>query len=263
MEIKTKILELNDCYRAGWRITPKGIMVHSTGANNPNLARYVGPNMYNNDWNRPGLDVCVHAFIGKDTDGEVNIVQTLPWDWRGWHAGGAANNTHISFEMCEDNLQDWDYMMKVRQAAIELCAYLCITYNLNPMTDIISHKEGYALGIASNHGDPDNWWGKYFSRPMDNFREAVADELASVRVEVSSDETERPMTEDEKWAVDAGLFVGYGNGKYGFDDPLTRGQLCTVLRRAEKMWFGDMSDGKPTELLNDILNQYQEKEEKK
>lgn len=244
MIIQSHILTNNDCYKAGRRIVPKGIMVHSTGANNPNLARYVGPNMYNNDWNRPGLDVCVHAFIGKDTDGTVQVVQTLPWDWRGWHAGGAANNTHISFEMCEDNLQDFSYMEEVRQKAIEFCATLCNIYNLNPMTDIISHKEGHALGIASNHGDPDNWWGKYFSKPMDSFREAVADELASIRVEVSSNETERPMNDDEKWAVDAGLFVGYGNGKYGFDDPLTRGQLCTVLRRAEKMWFGEMCDEK-------------------
>ena len=45
----------NACYKAGRRITPKGIMVHSTGANNPWLKRYVGPddgllgkNQYNN-----------------------------------------------------------------------------------------------------------------------------------------------------------------------------------------------------------------------
>lgn len=44
-------------------------MVHSTGANNPNLRRYVQPddgvlgvNSNQNDWNRPGLEVCVHAF---------------------------------------------------------------------------------------------------------------------------------------------------------------------------------------------------------
>ena len=30
--------------------------------------------------------------------------QTLPWDHRGWHAGGSANNTHIGFEICEDAL---------------------------------------------------------------------------------------------------------------------------------------------------------------
>lgn len=33
----------NACYQAGRRIVPEGIMVHSTGADNPWLKRYVGP----------------------------------------------------------------------------------------------------------------------------------------------------------------------------------------------------------------------------
>lgn len=36
-------LTANDCYKAGRTITPKGVMVHSTGANNPLVARYVQP----------------------------------------------------------------------------------------------------------------------------------------------------------------------------------------------------------------------------
>ena len=75
MNLRKLILTENACYKAGRKITPKGIMVHSTGANNPYLRRYVGPddgqlgvNEYNNHWNqdRPGgRQVCVHAFIGK------------------------------------------------------------------------------------------------------------------------------------------------------------------------------------------------------
>jgi hypothetical protein len=94
------ILTENRCYKAGLKIKPQGIMVHSTGANNPNLRRYVQPddgilgkNAYGNDWNRSDLSVCVHAFIGKDNKGTVRCYQTLPWSHRGWHAGGAANNT--------------------------------------------------------------------------------------------------------------------------------------------------------------------------
>lgn len=41
--VKKLILTNNACYKAGKTITPKGIMVHSTGANNPWLKRYVGP----------------------------------------------------------------------------------------------------------------------------------------------------------------------------------------------------------------------------
>ena len=59
MNLRTLIFTNNAYYKAGRQITPKGIMVHSTGANNPNLKRYVGPddgllgkNQYNNHWNR-------------------------------------------------------------------------------------------------------------------------------------------------------------------------------------------------------------------
>ena len=41
MNLHKLIFTNNACYKAGRRITPKGIMVHSTGANNPNLRRYV------------------------------------------------------------------------------------------------------------------------------------------------------------------------------------------------------------------------------
>ena len=79
MNLHKLIFTNNACYKAGRRITPKGIMVHSTGANNPWLKRYVGPddgllgkNQYNNHWNQPmDREVCVHAFIGKLADGTV------------------------------------------------------------------------------------------------------------------------------------------------------------------------------------------------
>ena len=181
MELKTCYLTENDCYKRGVGITPQGVMVHSTGANNPTLRRYIAPddgligkNDYGNDWNRPGLDVCVHAFIGKDKNGKVRIYQTLPWNRRGWHCGRSGNNTHIAFEICEDNLQDKAYMQETYQAAVELTAYLCKTYSLDPMAPgvVVSHKEGAALGIASNHGDPKHWWDK-FGVTMDGFRADV------------------------------------------------------------------------------------------
>lgn len=78
MNLRKLILTNNACYKAGKTITPKGIMIHSTGANNPWLKRYVGPddgllgkNQYNNHWNQDkpgGRQVCVHAFIGKLAD---------------------------------------------------------------------------------------------------------------------------------------------------------------------------------------------------
>ncbi len=175
------ILTKNDCYKAGKKISPKGVMVHSTGANNPNISRYVQPNVkgigtnkYNNDWNRSGTGACVHAFIGKLANGNIATVQTLPWNHRGCHGGGKCNDTHISFEICEDALTDKNYFMKVYAEAVEFTAYLCKEYNLDPTKDgvVICHSEGYKRGIATNHGDVMHWFPKH-GKSMDTFRADV------------------------------------------------------------------------------------------
>lgn len=182
MNLKKNIFVNSDCYKTGRCITPCGIMVHSTGANNPWLKRYVAPddgllgkNTGGNHWNKSGVNACVHAFIGKLSDGSIATYQVLPWNHRGWHAAsgknGSANNTHISFEICEDGLTDSAYFNAVYKEAVELCAYLCKEYDLTEK-DIICHSEGYKLGIASNHADVMHWFPKH-GKSMDTFRADV------------------------------------------------------------------------------------------
>lgn len=189
MNLHELFLTNNLCFTTKRTILPKGVMIHSTGANNPNLKRYVGPddgllgkNQYNNHWNTAtpnGQKVCVHAFIGKLKDGSVATYQTLPWNHRAWHAGsgtkGSANDTHISFEICEDNLKDKKYFDAVYKEAVELTAMLCKQYKLDPLADgvVICHSEGYKRGIASNHGDVLHWFPKH-GKSMDDFRADVA-----------------------------------------------------------------------------------------
>ena len=184
MNLRKQIFTKNRCYTAGKKIIPKGIMVHSTGANNPALKRYVGPddgvlgvNKHGNHWNRaffPGK--CSHAFIGKLENGSVATYQVLPWDHRGWHTGGKANDTHISLEICEDDLHDAIYFGKVYLEAAQLCAHLCKLYSLTE-NDIIDHAEGHAARIASNHGDVAHWFLR-FDKSMDTFRADVKALLA-------------------------------------------------------------------------------------
>lgn len=182
MNLRKCLLTKNDCYKAGKKITPKGVMWHSTGADNPNLKRYIQPddgklgdNEYNNDWNRSGVGACVHAFIGLDKNGDVATYQTLPWNYRGWHCGGSGNDKYISFEICEDDLKDKSYFEKVYKEAVELTAYLCKMYDLDPngKNVIICHQDGYKLGIATNHSDVYNWFNK-FGKDMNDVRKDVA-----------------------------------------------------------------------------------------
>lgn len=179
MNLYKLIFTNNACYKADKKIKPRGIMVHSTGCNNPNLKRYVGPddgllgeNLFGNHWNQKmSSNVCVHAFIGKLKDGTIATYQTLPWDHRGWHGGGASNDTHIGFEICEDGLRDASYFTKVYREAVELCAYLCKLFDLTE-SSIICHSEGHARGIASNHGDVMHWFPIH-GKSMDTFRADV------------------------------------------------------------------------------------------
>lgn len=181
MKLVQSILTKNPCYSAGRKITVKGLMLHSVGCSQPNAMVFI------NNWNSASYDrACVHGFI----DGNDGIVyQTLPWNHRGWHAGGDANNTHIGVEMCEpacikytggasftcsDTATARAVAKRTYEAAVELFAMLCKEYGLNPLTDIISHREGHAQGVASNHGDPEHLWnGLKMGYTMDTFRQAV------------------------------------------------------------------------------------------
>lgn len=228
MNLHKLIFTKNDCYKAGRKIKPKGIMVHSTGANNPKLSRYVGPddgllgkNPNGNHWNQPmDRKVCCHAFIGKLADGSVATYQVLPWDHRGWHGAsgkkGSCNDTHIGFEICEDGLKDADYFAKIYKEAVELCAYLCLQYDLTER-DIIDHREGHQKGIASNHGDVQHWFSKH-GKSMDSLR-------ADVKAILTGTTPEEPAKET-LYRVQVGAFSQKGNAdrhaeavrKAGFSD---------------------------------------------
>lgn len=199
MRLYTQLLTHNSCYIKGEHIRPRGVMVHSTGAANPWLRRYVAPDdgrlgePSSRHWNQSGVGACVHAFIGRLADGSIAAYQTLPWTMRGWHCGGTGNDTHISFEICEDKLADKGYFRATYQATVELTAYLCKRFSLDPLADgvVLCHSEGYKRGIASNHADVMHWWGRY-GVSMDNFRRDVAEKMKG---------GERDLTEQEVRAI--------------------------------------------------------------
>ena len=183
MKLVESIMTKNPCYTAGKKITVKGLMLHSIGCPQPKASVFL------ENWNRSSYkDACVHAFIDGNT-GE--IYQTLPWNHRGWHGGGSSNNTHIGVEMCEpacikytggatfvcsDLATARAVAKRTYEAAVELFAHLCEKFDLNPLADgvIISHKEGCARGIASNHGDPEHLWSQLgLNYTMNQFRKDV------------------------------------------------------------------------------------------
>ena len=153
MQLIESFLTLNPCYHANTanaddryttfqRRGPQGLVLHSVGCAQPSAQ------VFTKKWNSPSYGrACVHAFIDANSGA---VYQCLPWNFRAWHVGGSANNTHVGVEMCEPSaikyttgakftITDKDKAFKqcetAYKAAVELFAMLCKKYNLDPLED--------------------------------------------------------------------------------------------------------------------------------
>lgn len=237
MRIIQAILRHNPCCVFGQQIVPRGLMLHSVGTPQPNAENFVSL------WNSPNYTrACVHAFIDGNTG---DVYQTLPWNWRGWHAGGSANNTHIGVEMCEpatiryrDNSAEFEdlspaeteaVVRRTYRSAVQLFADLCAEYNLDPLADgaILSHSEGNRRGIASAHADPEHLWNR-FRLTMDGFRKEVAEAMQKDRYNTIGEIPDWGRPTAQK-LIDRGLLRGNGDGLDLSRDML---RILVILDRA-------------------------------
>lgn len=175
----------------------KGAVLHSIGTPQPSakaIADY---------FDNPNVEASVHAVLQADGV----CYQLAPWNYRMWHVGGSANDTHIGIEMTEPDCIAYDakngyrltildreralaFVKQTYAAAVELFAGLCRDFGWDPLEDgvLLSHAECYKRGMGSNHGDPEHLWnalGTGYS--MDTFRAAVA---AKVHEDDGKEETE-------------------------------------------------------------------------
>ena len=140
MKLQTQLLTQNDCYKAGRTIAPQGVMIHSTAA--PGVMAAAWPAR----WNKPGVEVSVHAFVD-----DKGVVQTLPWNRRAWHCGAAysggpsANNTHISVELCEPEGMLLAYKPETKQGGAKAYCTRAIQMQLR-------ERKLYAGNIDGNFG---------------------------------------------------------------------------------------------------------------
>ncbi|WOO36721.1 peptidoglycan recognition family protein [Anaerocolumna sp. AGMB13020] len=183
MDIIQKYMTRNRCYSSPVTITVKKLVLHSLGVAQPDS------NVIFNKMNTNSAMVSVHGFIEAD-----RIVQTLPWNYKGWHVGsglkGTYNNCTIGIELCEPKghtynggtMVNYDvnankaYFTKVYNNAVQLFAMLSKELELDPIKDILCHCEVYSLGYGSNHADVMQWFPRH-KKSMDTFRADVSKEI--------------------------------------------------------------------------------------
>ncbi len=219
------------CFKGTRHMTVRGVLWHSTGANNPNLARYVQPsdnaadreemlrilgtNKYRNDINHITRQMGVNAWVGRLANGEVATVQAMPWDYKPWGCGnggnGSCNDGWIQFEICEDGQKDPDYAMAAYREACELTAYLCRMFGIDPhgtvrfngvtVPTILDHRTSHLLGLGNNHGAIAHWFPKY-GKTLDSVRDDVAALLAEANQGNEADQVEEEDRRDSAPAPD-------------------------------------------------------------
>lgn len=207
------------CYKGTREMKIKGVLWHSTGANAPQLKRYVQPseddprreellsllgkNLYGNDWNHTERNAGLNCWVGRLASGEVATVQTMPWEFRPWGCGsgenGSCNSGWIQFEICEDDLTDRDYFDKVYREGCEITAYLCRRYGINPhgtvemggvtVPTILCHADSHELGLGSRHADVYHWFERY-GKDMEDVRGDVAALLDGASLDDEKEEEE-------------------------------------------------------------------------
>ena len=185
----------NPEYRKKKPLEVKGLMLHSVNCPVPSAMSFI------NRWDSSSYTrASIHGFIDANTG---KVYQTLPWTIQAGHCykgpKGSGNKTHIGVEMCEASsvywldwnkisCSNWSYARscarRTYRSAVDLFAMLCVQFGLNPMEKgvIISHAEGWELGIASDHGDPENLWKCLgLSYTMDGFRKDVKKAMKKYR----------------------------------------------------------------------------------
>ncbi|MBR6825209.1 MAG: N-acetylmuramoyl-L-alanine amidase [Oscillospiraceae bacterium] len=187
------------------KIGPQGAVLHSIGTPQPSgkiIADY---------FDSPDVEASVHMVL--EADG--SCYELAPLNFRMWHVGGSANNTHLGIEMTEpdcisydaehgykltvyDHEKALDHVQKTYWAAVHLFARLCTAFRWDALKDgvILSHKECYERGIGSNHGDPEHLWEALSTGfTMDGFRKDVAHRMEQLALLEPIEELLTPLEE--------------------------------------------------------------------
>lgn len=140
MNIQQDFIPSTNSNRPGTPLVPTHITVHETantssGADAASHARYV-----------KGLDAQKRQVSWHYTVDDRQIIQHLPSDEVGWHAGAVGNSRSIGIELCVN--QDGDFN-KTRAKALELLRFLASEWNI-PVAQVVTHQHWTGKNCPAN-----------------------------------------------------------------------------------------------------------------
>lgn len=255
MQIIQAFVTQNPLYQQYTRIQVRKLVLHSVGCPQPSAA------VFARQWQTARY--FAHAVLQADG----TVYQVVPWDCRLMHVG-AANAYSIGVEMtepdcirytggatfvCSDRARALAQVTGTYNTAVALFAQLCAQFGLDPRSDIISHAEASAMGIGTDHADPEHLWrqlGRGYT--MDGFRRDVAEAMAAKNTD--TDEEDNMVRYDSiddvpTWArstikemMDAGLIAGTGGGNLDLSDDMLR--MLYIMWHMRDKRYGRVIDGK-------------------
>ena len=227
----------NPLYQQYTRIQVRKLVLHSVGCPQPSAA------VFARQWQTARY--FAHAVLQADG----TVYQVAPWDCRLMHVG-AANAYSIGVEMtepdcirytggatfvCSDRVRAVAQVTGTYNTAVALFAQLCTQFGLDPNKDIISHAEASAMGIGTDHADPEHLWRQLgMGYTMDGFRADVAAKMAAGNTDEEDDSMVRYDSIDDVpgWAqdtvralMDAGALQGDDQGRLDLSLDMIRGMV--------------------------------------
>lgn len=227
----------NPLYQQYTRIPVRKLVLHSVGCPQPSAA------VFARQWQTARY--FAHAVLQADG----TVYQVAPWNCRLMHVG-AANAYSIGVEMtepdcirytggatfvCSDRARAVAQVTGTYNTAVALFAQLCTQFGLDPNKDIISHAEASAMGIGTDHADPEHLWRQLgMGYTMDGFRADVAAKMAAGNTDEEDDSMVRYDSIDDVpgWAqdtvralMDAGALQGDDQGRLDLSLDMIRGMV--------------------------------------
>ncbi len=175
-----------------YTLSPIGITVHNT-ANSASAANEIAY-MAGND-----KETSYHFAVD-----EKEIIQALPLDRNGWHAGdgatGSGNRRTIAIEICRSTSEDLNLFLQAEKNAAWLCASLCQQYGWTTK-NIYTHK--HWSGKNCPHKTLELGWDRFLAM----VEQYMTEMSRKIELEKKGDFVD--MTAEQKKAYVKGLYVTY------------------------------------------------------